>query len=200
VRFKPRRSSPRLHSFSYQGSYAYHLVLSARAGLTRFKDGRLVATCLECLAASASRYGFEIVAYCFMPDHLHLLVAGGQDASLGRSVQHFKQATGHRHPGLWQRSYYDHILRQEEDLEDVARYIWANPVRAGVVEDVLAYSYSGPREAMAAYGDSGLQVEDKEDLEDRASAKGGPASGGKALSLHLLQLRSAGSGASLEGP
>ena len=201
MRFKPRRSSPRLHSFGYQGSYAYHLILNTRAGLTRFEDGRLVATCRECLAASASQCGFEVVAYCFMPDHVHLLVAGGQDASLGRFVQHFKQATGHRHPGLWQRSYYDHILRREEDLEDVARYIWANPVRAGAVEDVLAYPYSGPREAMAAYEDSGSRAEDREDLEDRASAKGGPASGGKALSLHSLQLRSAGSSsASLEGP
>ena len=193
MRFKPRRSSPRLHSFGYQGSYAYHLVLNTRAGLTRFEDGRLVATCLECLAASASQCGFEVVAYCFMPDHVHLLVAGGQDASLGRFVQHFKQATGHRHPGLWQRSYYDHILRQEEDLEDVARYIWANPVRAGAVEDVLAYPYLGPREAMAVYLDTGLDVEgaeDREDLEDRA----------KALSLRRPPLRSADRSALLEGP
>ena len=200
MRFKPRRSSPRLHSFSYQGSYAYHLILNTRGGLPLFEDGRLVATCVECLAASASRYGFGVVACCFMPDHVHLLVAGGQDASLGRFVQHFKQATGHRHPGLWQRSYYDHILRQEEDLEDVARYIWANPLRAGMVESVLAHPYSGPREAMVAYGDSGLHVEDREDKEDRACARGAPASGGEALSLRRLSRRSAGSSASLEGP
>jgi putative transposase len=193
VRFKPRRSSPRLHSFSYEGSYAYHLILNTRGGLPPFEDGRLVATCVECLVTSASRYGFEIVAYCFMPDHVHLLVAGGQDAPLVRFVQHFKQATGHRHPGLWQRSYYDHILRQEEDVEDVARYIWANPVRAGMVENVSAYPYSGPREAMAAYPDRGPDVEgaeDREDLEDRA----------KALSLHSPHSRLAGRSASLEGP
>jgi putative transposase len=190
VRFKPRRSSPRLSSFSYQGSYVYHLILNTRGGLQSFGDGRLVATCLECLASSASRYGFEVVAYCFMPDHVHVLVAGSHDASLGRFVQHFKQATGHCHPGLWQRSYYDHILRQEEDLEDVARYIWANPVRAGMVEHMLAYPYSGPRETVAAYGDSGPKVEDREDLEDRA----------KALSLRSPHSRSAGDGASPEGP
>jgi hypothetical protein len=124
-----------------------------------------------------------------MPAHLHLLVTGGHDASLVRFVQHFKQATGHCHPGLWQRSYYDHILRQEEDLGDVARYVWANPVQAGMVENVSAYPYSGPREAMAAYGDRGSRVEDREGLEDRAEA----------LSLRSLRLRSAGRSASLDG-
>ena len=187
MRFKPRRSSPRLTSFSYEGSYAYHLILNTRGGLPSFEEGCLVAVCLECLAASASRYGFQIVAYCFMPAHLHLLVAGAHDAPLVRFVQHFKQATGHRHSGLWQRSYYDHILRQEEDLEDVARYIWANPVRAGMVDNVLAYPYSGPPEVLAAYGDSGPHVEGRE---DRAEA----------LSLHSPHARSAGRSARCEGP
>jgi hypothetical protein len=125
-----------------------------------------------------------------MPDHVHLLVVGSHDASLVRFVQHFKQATVHRHPGLWQRSYYDHILRQEEDFEDVARYIWANPVRAGMVENVLAHPHSGPRETMAAYGDSGLRVKGGEDREDRAEA----------LSLRPLSQRSVGHGGSPEGP
>jgi putative transposase len=180
MRFRPCRSSPRLPSFNYQGGYAYHLVLNTRGGFPWFEDGRLVDFCIECLAASASRYGFEVVAYCFVPDHLHLLVVGGDDAPLVRFVQHFKQATGHRHPGLWQRSYYDHILRSEETLEGMARYIWTNPVRAGMVENVMAYPYSGPREAMAAYGDTGLHADGRE---DRACAGGAPAFGGEALSL-----------------
>ena len=169
MRFKPRRPSPRLDTFSYQGSFAYHLILNTRGGLPRCEDGPLVASCLECLAVSASRYAFEIAAYCFMPDHLHLLVVGGHQAPLVRFVQHFKQATGHRHHGLWQRSYYDHILRREETIAEVARYIWANPVRAGMVENVLAHPYSGPREAMAAYGDSCLHDEDREDRAEALS-------------------------------
>ena len=93
-----------------------------------------------------------------MPDHVHLLVAGRCDAPLVRFVQHFKQATGHHSPGLWQRSYYDHILRYEESAGNVARYIWGNPVRAGIVESALAYPYSGPSETMAG------------DAEDRGEA------------------------------
>ena len=41
---------------------------------------------------------------------------------------------------LWQRGYHDHALRKDEDIKDVARYIVANPVRAGLVARVGDYS------------------------------------------------------------
>lgn len=44
---------------------------------------------------------------------------------------------------LWQRSFYDHALRREETLSDVARYIWHNPVRAGLVMRARDYPWSG---------------------------------------------------------
>lgn len=161
MRFRPRRSSPRLRSFDYRGNYAYHLVLATRNGLLRFRERRLVAFCLECLRASAARYGFQIVAYCFMPNHLHLLITGSDSAPLIRFAQHFKQATGYRNPGLWRRSYYDHVLRHEDALEDVARYIWGNPVRAAIVPNMMDYPHSGPREAMVPHGDAGSHAEDR---------------------------------------
>ncbi len=164
MKFKPRQSSPGLPSFDYRGSYVYHLVFTSRGQQPRFRDGRLVATCLECLGGSAGRYGFDVVAYCFMPDHLHILVAGSTDSQVVRFVQHFKQATSYRHRGLWQRSFYDHVLRTEESVEDVAVYIWGNPVRAGLVDDAAEYPFSGPGEAlMAAMGRPAH-------LEDRAEA------------------------------
>ena len=83
-----------------------------------------------------------------MPDHLHLLIVGSDEAPLTRFVQHFKQATGYGYPGLWQRSYYDRILRHEEDLQSVAMYVWSNPVAAGFVDDAVDYPFSGPRERL----------------------------------------------------
>ena len=68
---------------------------------------------------------------------------------LGDLMRFFKQLSGHaykRSTGqpLWQISYYDRVLRREEDMEDVARYIWANPVRAGLVSDAGSYPFAGP--------------------------------------------------------
>lgn len=47
---------------------------------------------------------------------------------------------------LWHLSYYDHVLRQEEDLHAVATYIWGNQVRRGLVGSAEEYPFSGPRE------------------------------------------------------
>jgi hypothetical protein len=44
---------------------------------------------------------------------------------------------------LWQRSFYDRALRNEESLESVARYIFFNPVEAGLVEQWADYRWSG---------------------------------------------------------
>jgi hypothetical protein len=44
---------------------------------------------------------------------------------------------------LWQRSYYDHILREDEDVVGVARYVLENPVRAGLVTEVIQYPFHG---------------------------------------------------------
>jgi len=84
-----------------------------------------------------------------MPDHVHLLVAGSSDSRLSEFMRIFKQLSSYEAKrttgeGLWQISYYDHVLRREEDLAQLARYIWENPVRAGLVSKRSDYPHSGP--------------------------------------------------------
>jgi putative transposase len=145
------RTSPRLKGFDYAGPFGYSLSLVTRGRAPTFSDACIVQAVLECLALSCARYGFSLQAYCFMPDHLHLLVSGQDGSSLTDFVRHFKQLSGHRYKRehgapLWQISYYDHVLRREEDLLAVACYIWGNPVRAGLVQERSEYPFSGPRE------------------------------------------------------
>ena len=77
-----------------------------------------------------------------------ILAVGEEWSSLPRFVRLFKQKSGfafRRKCGLllWQRSYYDHVLRKEELLRDVALYILGNPVRKGLVEEYAMYPFSG---------------------------------------------------------
>jgi REP element-mobilizing transposase RayT len=71
-------------------------------------------------------------------------------------VKRFKQATGwwfrNRHlagslkaspTSLWQKSYHDHVVRSEEDLLQIAKYIVGNPARSGLVESTADYPFSG---------------------------------------------------------
>jgi putative transposase len=147
------RKSPRLAHFDYVGPFAYSLTLVTRDRAPVFTEPRIVDATLHRLARSCTRYGFSLHAYCFIPDHLHLLVSGDDGASLPDFARHFKQLSGHRYKrehgaSLWQISYYDHILRRDEDLPTVARYIWENPVRAGLVQDRGGYPFSGPESMM----------------------------------------------------
>ncbi len=84
-----------------------------------------------------------------MPDHLHFLVEGVEDTSnLVSFIERFKQHTAFEFAKrfdkrLWQRRYYDHILRPDEPIEDVACYIWWNPVRKNLCADPAAYPLTG---------------------------------------------------------
>ena len=82
-----------------------------------------------------------------MPDHLHWLVSlqKGTLANLmkrmkSRSAIHLNRVR-HSKVSVWQRGYHDHALRKEEDVKSVARYIVANPLRAGLVENIGDYPY-----------------------------------------------------------
>jgi putative transposase len=87
------------------------------------------------------------MAVCVMPDHVHLLLAPFSK-NLIDLIGEWKGYTTHllwneEYIGkVWQRSFYDHALRFEEDLIKVAKYIVCNPIRKGLVQDWRYYPYS----------------------------------------------------------
>jgi REP element-mobilizing transposase RayT len=151
----PRIYSPRLKHFDYRGPLAAHLVFVTRQRGAIFTDERAASICVSALKEAALKRQASIRAYCVMPDHVHALVEIPKDEQLGVFVRLFKTLSGFRLKQLlgtevWQVSYYDHILRRDEDILDLARYIWENPVEDSLVTDFLDYRFSGPRETMMA--------------------------------------------------
>jgi REP element-mobilizing transposase RayT len=141
--------APRLRDFDYVGLHRYSLTMCTHGRARRFTDADSVRVVVTALAASAAQQGFEIPVYCAMPDHMHVLGIGSEATSDVRElVRLFKQrsAFGLRRLNpepVWQRSYWDRVLRENEPTLTVARYILANPVRAGLVDDARAYPFSG---------------------------------------------------------
>ena len=88
------------------------------------------------------------LAWVVMPDHLHWLVRlrRGDLAECMKllkwrsavQINHFGEGAGR----IWQPGYYDHALRRQESLRTQARYILANPVRAGLTRAVGEYPYA----------------------------------------------------------
>jgi|BogFormECP03_OM2_1039629.scaffolds.fasta_scaffold12708_2 putative transposase len=97
----------------------------------------------------AVRYSFQLHAWCLMPDHLHVLIAGALDTSdMIFFAARFKQITAFEGKRLfaktlWQTHSYDHVVRGDEAGERIAAYIWSNPVRKGLCSDARDYPHSG---------------------------------------------------------
>ncbi|SDG68392.1 REP element-mobilizing transposase RayT [Pseudomonas benzenivorans] len=107
-------------------------------------------------ACSAAR-GFEdatllkesrMLAWVLMPDHAHWLLQLGDKGTLGEVIGRLKSASSHnanralnRTGPLWSKAFHDHALREEEDLQAAARYIVANPLRAGLVSRIGDYPF-----------------------------------------------------------
>lgn len=131
------------------GGYRYFLTVCTHNRQRHFAHGATVeATWLQFLQYS-KREAFAILAYCFMPDHVHLLLEGQHpSANLRRFVRAAKQGAGYdfsKRSGtrLWQENYFDHTLRHDEATIEVVRYLLNNPVRAGLVESLDAYPHWG---------------------------------------------------------
>ncbi|SEL05214.1 REP-associated tyrosine transposase [Ectothiorhodospira marina] len=93
------------------------------------------------------RHEARTLCYVVMPDHAHWLMQLKVGADLSRVVQKVKSLTtrqmrsgGGLSGPLWQKGFHDRALRKEEDVIAVARYVIANPLRAGLVESIGAYS------------------------------------------------------------
>jgi REP element-mobilizing transposase RayT len=89
----------------------------------------------------------SVLGYCIMPDHVHLL-ALNLDGSLIEFMRLLKGRTASELRGrvggpLWQRSFHDHLIRRNEDINATLRYLLENPVRAGLVDDWTKYHWSG---------------------------------------------------------
>jgi REP element-mobilizing transposase RayT len=106
--------------------------------------------------------------YVIMPDHIHLFVQGDQDFELGMWVRGLKRVVaaavaggrGERHSpaetaaattlrrienagSLWQRRFFDHLIRNGESYEQKWNYVRDNPIRAGLVVKREEWPYQG---------------------------------------------------------
>ena len=113
-----------------------------------FADFRSARALICVLRESAEAGMAEWLAWVIMPDHFHALLRLGAACQLGELVQTVKGRSARRinalcarQQRLWQPGFHDHALRAEEERLAVARYIVANPLRAGLVRRIGDYPH-----------------------------------------------------------
>jgi REP-associated tyrosine transposase len=140
---------PRIDGFSYLGPNRYFVTFCTFDRRDLFTDIALGQSIVLQFRRTCREKKFALLAYCLMPDHVHLLVEGRSEASdLRHLIKSMKQSSGQRFAAqlnyrLWQDGFHDRVLRKDDDAKKIAKYIVENPTRAGLVQSPLDYPLSG---------------------------------------------------------
>jgi REP element-mobilizing transposase RayT len=121
-------------------AYLVTIVTASRQPVfTSFTAARVAARCFH--DKNVARYA-QTLAFVVMPDHIHWLLQLEASGSLSETVRVYKaKASLLLRQQIWQRGFHDRALRDEDDLRDIARYIVANPLRAGLVKSLGEYPH-----------------------------------------------------------
>ncbi len=128
---------------------AFSVTIATLKRVPIFRDVLLGLECVGLLREVCGRSQTKAFAYCLMPDHVHLLLGIGTAVSLSGVVGAWKslcyraRRDSGKHEPMWQRSFFDHALRRDEDLRKAAEYVLNNPIRAGLVTDHHEYPLCG---------------------------------------------------------
>jgi REP element-mobilizing transposase RayT len=133
--------------YSHAGQ-AYLITFATSRRRAIFADAAVARNTCRWLSAPATWGNARLLAWVLMPDHWHGIVQLGAGSGLSHIVGQAKgrvsRAIRLQHPeihAVWQAGFHDRALRADADLLPAARYVIANPVRAGLVRRVGEYPY-----------------------------------------------------------
>jgi putative transposase len=131
-----------------QRGYPCHITICSRRNEEIFLKEKYTTCCMDLLESLCKEYALRPLAYCFMPDHIHVIVVVEGNRSIIAFVQAFKsratiESYKHGFQGkIFQPRFYDRFIRSDQNLENEIKYVLENPVRSGIVEDYPDYPYS----------------------------------------------------------
>ena len=151
VKKTSRRKKIHLKNFDYTGSgHVYFITIGTANKIPYFQDDKITKIVLDEMEFRRNAKEIRLFCFCIMPDHVHMLLSLTEDyqKSLINWVSVFKRYASKNINGsygikpLWQKNFYDHVVRKEESLVKIAEYIVNNPVRKGMVGTWEEYPYS----------------------------------------------------------
>ena len=123
----------------------------ASHGACWLRDER-IASLVENALLHFDNQRYRLIAWCVMPNHVHVLVEVSESWSLASVVQSWKSYTAHvanrilgRSGDFWLREYFDRFIRDERHLSRAVLYIERNPVKAGLIHAPEEWTWSSAR-------------------------------------------------------
>ena len=132
-----RNRSQRLKEFDYSLSgYPSYITVSTKDNLRSLNNQKIAQFIVKAVDEAIQRFSLKAYILCVMPTHYHFLFELTEASKVsmmdvmksinGRSGSFGLKILGQK---LWQKGYYDHVVRKDEDLAKIAWYIAANPQR-----------------------------------------------------------------------
>ena len=144
------KDRPRLAPTDYVGAVAGLLTFCTSERHRAFVSKDNVERTLAQFLRAGVQTHVALIAYCFMPDHVHLVVQTTDVAGdVARFARLAKQYAGYAHTQqvggrLWQPGWHDRLLRKSDDLVTVIRYVPLQTSHsAGLVSDAREYPFLG---------------------------------------------------------
>jgi len=113
---------------------------------------RNVALLWSVLEEHYAKEHFNLVAWAILPDHWHVIIDPQHNelSSLMRDIkrsfaQTLLRTTGRQSGRIWQNRFWDHMIRDDEDMNRHIDYIHFNPVKHGLVKSPFEYVHSSFR-------------------------------------------------------
>ena len=114
----------------------------------------------ESIQSTKSKLSFEIIAWVIIPDHFHMII-DPKEANLSDIIKRIKLSFSKKHKfehksvagRIWQNRFWDHIIRDQEDLNKHIDYIHYNPVKHSLVKSPFKYDFSSLNEYKDFYNE-----------------------------------------------
>ena len=134
--------------YSENGRIYFVTTVLARRDLPLFYDLNCARKVIHEMRRLHEESSLSSLAWVVMPDHLHWLFQLGDNDTLSSVMKKLKARSAQAINShlkitgpMWQKAYFDRAIRKEENLLNIARYIIANPLRAGLVSSVKDYPH-----------------------------------------------------------
>ena len=125
-----------------------------------------------------TQYNFHIIAGVVLENHMHIIIQSEKAEDFSKIIQSFKskfsrqmqfnenqteEQKNRREKGIWQRKYYDHIIRNENDFYKHLDYIHYNPIKHDYVKKAKDWKYYSFKKfvRMGYYDENWCNFEDK---------------------------------------
>jgi len=134
-----KEKSRRLPKEFYIGEISVGFTLCLKGDVQAFIKHEMISIFTDILTSAVIKESCIVPVYCFMPNHQHIIITGTCiDSNIWKAIVSYKQKTGFwmsaNKPEIgWQKDFYDHIIRTNEDVAAQVRYVLDNPVRKGLV-------------------------------------------------------------------